>query len=683
MEATLDNTGPRLLVVEDNPADATILIHFLREADGPIHVDTAEDGEEAVRYLTRQGKFAETPTPDAVLLDINLPRKNGFEVLSAIRQDERTRRLPVFVISSTKNPEDVRRGQALNVAGFYTKPADLEEFERLARTLLLSEIPKFVPEKFSEAHTVPQLEEPAKSLHRVSDERFKQLVESVKDYAIFMLDPRGVILTWNEGAERVKGYRPDEILGRHFSIFYPPEALAINHPAYELEVASRTGRFNEEGWRLRKDGTPFWANVTITAIRDGRGELVGFGKVTRDMTDRQVAERTLRESERRFRLLVEGVKEYAIFMLSPEGKIVSWNVGAERINGYTAAEVIGKHFSIFYTPEALAKKHPDYELRVAREHGYYEEEGLRVRKDGSTFWANVTLTALFDQQGQLQGFSKVTRDVTERKRAEEEARQFAVRLEEKVNERTRELEASRQELMEQRDHLVRANEEMQQFVYIASHDLQEPIRGVVSCLQLVERCFGGPLNTEAKGYLELATQGAQRMRNLIEGLLHYGRVGFVPDASRPVELRTLVDEALKGLGALVAETGAKIEIEALPTVRGDGGQLVQVFQNLVANALHYRGEAPPHVVIGSHPEGPNWIVTVRDNGMGIDPAYFDRVFQLFQRLHADRHRYPGTGIGLAICKRIVEAHGGKIWVESELGVGSTFAFRLPGVGGTR
>jgi PAS domain S-box-containing protein len=255
------------------------------------------------------------------------------------------------------------------------------------------------------------------------DHRFRLLVQSVQDYGIFMLDPEGRISSWNAGAERIKGWSAGEIIGQHFSVFYPPEDVAAGKPAWELEVAVRDGRLEDEGWRVRKDGTRFWANVVITALFDEKGELQGFGKVTRDMTERRAAELALRESEERFRLLVQSVQDYGIFMLDTEGRISSWNAGAERIKGWSAGEIIGQHFSVFYPAEDVAAGKPAWELEVAVEEGRLEDEGWRVRKDGTRFWANVVITALFDERGELQGFGKVTRDMTERRNAEQALRE--------------------------------------------------------------------------------------------------------------------------------------------------------------------------------------------------------------------------------------------------------------------
>ncbi len=257
-----------------------------------------------------------------------------------------------------------------------------------------------------------------------SEEEFAKLVAGVRDYAIFLMDRQGHILTWNSGAEFIKGYRPEEIIGQHFSRFYPKEAVSSGWPAHELEVAAQTGRFEDEGWRIRQDGTRFWANIVITALWDKSGEVRGFLKITRDLTDRKQAEETVRIGEERFRLMVENVEAYAIFMIDPEGLVATWNAGAERIKGYTAEEIIGAHFSRFYPQEAIDQGWPAEELRRAAAKGRFEDEGWRIRKDGSRFWANVVITALRDENGVLRGYGKVTRDLTERKAAEEKARRL-------------------------------------------------------------------------------------------------------------------------------------------------------------------------------------------------------------------------------------------------------------------
>jgi PAS domain S-box-containing protein len=269
------------------------------------------------------------------------------------------------------------------------------------------------------------------SLDRISPEkRYRAMVEAIKDYAIFLLDAKGRIATWNAGAERIKGYRAEEIIGRHFSVFYPEEVAARGYPAEELRRAAELGRWEDEGWRVRKDGSRLWANVVITALRDERGELMGFAKITRDLTERRRNEEQLRQNEERMRRLMDAVED-AIFMLNPQGQVTSWNGGATRVLGFHAAEIIGRHFSRFYPVEAIAAREPERELADAAANGRIEREGWRLRKDGSRFCANVVVTAVYGVAGELVGFAKVVRDITERNqlRQLEYASELAARIE--------------------------------------------------------------------------------------------------------------------------------------------------------------------------------------------------------------------------------------------------------------
>jgi PAS domain S-box-containing protein len=263
-------------------------------------------------------------------------------------------------------------------------------------------------------------DQPTGPMDELNDEqRFQLLVTGVSDYAIYLLTPQGNVSSWNTGAQRFKGYAPQEIIGQHFSRFYTEEDRAAGVPAVALRTAIDEGKFEAEGWRVRKDGSRFWASVVIDPIRNDAGVLVGFAKVTRDITERRAAEEALRESEERFRLLVQGVTDYAIYMLSPAGLVTNWNSGAERIKGFVHDEVVGTHFSRFYTDEDRATGLPAHALGTATREGRFEKEGWRVRKDGSTFWAHVVIDAIRDARGTLVGFAKVTRDITEKKLAEE------------------------------------------------------------------------------------------------------------------------------------------------------------------------------------------------------------------------------------------------------------------------
>jgi len=367
--------------------------------------------------------------------------------------------------------------------------------------------------------------------------------------------------------------------------------------------------------------------------------------------ERRQVEGALRASEERFRLLVEGVKDYAIYMLDPDGQIVSWNAGAERIKGYRADEIIGQSFSRFYTPEDVRADLPRRELETASSVGQCEDEGWRIRKDGSRFWASVTVTALRDEGGTLRGFAKITRDITDRKHAEERLKQQAAEL-------------------------ARSNADLQQFAYVASHDLQEPLRMVASYTQLLARRYRGKLDQDADDFINFAVDGATRMQQLINDLLAYSRVETRGKEFSPTNCDEVVDLVIGDLSAAIAEAAAVVTRDSLPTVMADASQLGQLFQNLIANAVKYRRDEPPRVHVSAERDDGGWRFAVQDNGIGIDRQYFDRIFVIFQRLHG-KGDYPGTGIGLAICKKIVERHGGRIWVESEPGQGTTFYFTIP------
>jgi PAS domain S-box-containing protein len=306
---------------------------------------------------------------------------------------------------------------------------------------------------------------------RAAEERFHHLVDAVVDYAIYMLDPDGQVSTWNSGARRLKGYETAEILGQHFSVFYTPEDRERGKPERCLDIVRSEGRAEDEGWRLRKDGTKFWANVVVTALRNAEGTLVGFAKVTRDLTTRRAVEEELRHSEERFRLLVDNIGDYAIYMLDPDGRVATWNSGAQRLKGYAAHEIVGKNFSVFFPPEDIALGKPAHELEAARSYGRFEDEGFRTRKDGTRFWANAILTAVRDASGRLIGFAKITRDLSARREAEENERNL-------LRERTAREVAERGELA------LRASEERYRSL---SNRLEIVLEGVADGITVQDR----------------------------------------------------------------------------------------------------------------------------------------------------------------------------------------------------
>jgi PAS domain S-box-containing protein len=506
---------------------------------------------------------------------------------------------------------------------------------------------------------------------RESEDRFRMLVESVREYAIFMLDPQGNVLTWNAGAERFKGYRADEIIGQHFSRFYPPEALARGLPAHELKVAGEVGAFEDEGWRVRKDGSQFWANVVITAVRDGEGRLVGFAKVTRDLTQRRGHEERLRQSEERFRLLVEGVAEYAIFMLDVNGRVATWNVGAERIKGYKADEIVGQHFSLFYPSDARLSGWPEHELQVAAATGGFVDEGWRLRKDGTTFWASVTITALRDDKNQLLGFAKLTRDLTERKRIEA--------AEVTNHEREEILEAERSARMAAQ----RATRVKDEFLATLSHELRTPLSAILGWTQVLLLSAETAPAEQIRRAIGVIDRNARAQVQLIDDLLDLSRMmtGKIRLDLHQISILNVVQAAVDSARPAAEAKDIRLQtaLDSAPaTVSADGGRLQQVIWNLLSNAIKFTPKGGRiHTVlqrVNSHIE-----LSVSDTGIGIPAGFLPYVFDRFsQRDTSATRSFGGLGLGLAISKQLVELHGGTIKVASPgEGQGSTFVVELP------
>jgi PAS domain S-box-containing protein len=492
------------------------------------------------------------------------------------------------------------------------------------------------------------------------DSRFRLLVDAVTDYAIYMLDRTGTIVSWNPGAQKFKGYTEAEILGEHFSRFYTEEDKATGLPGRVLKTAAEEGRFEGEGWRVRKDGTRFWAHVIIDAIRAADGEVIGFAKITRDVSQRHEAERALRESEERFRLLVESVADYAIYMLDPDGIISSWNLGAQRFKGYSQDEILGQHFSRFYTEEDKATELPRRALATAEREGKFEAEGWRVRKDGTRFWAHVIIDAIRDDHGRLLGFAKITRDLTERREAQ------------RALEQTREAFFQAQKI-----------EAVGQLTGGVAHDFNNLLMAILGSLELVRKRV--PEDPRVTRLIDNAYQAAQRGASLTQRMLAFARrqelkldAVHIPDL-----VRGMADLLDRSLGPTIT-IDTRFPLSISP-VLADANQLELAILNLSMNARDAMRDGG-NITIAAREEtigeghatglaaGHYVAVCVADDGEGMDPDTLSRATEPF---FTTKGVGKGTGLGLSMVEGLAAQSGGKLIVESEKGKGTTIRLWLP------
>jgi PAS domain S-box-containing protein len=492
------------------------------------------------------------------------------------------------------------------------------------------------------------------------EDRYRLLIDSITDYAIYMLDENGYVTSWNPGARRFKGYESAEIIGRHFSRFYTDEDRQRGLPALALKAARENGRFEGEGWRVRKDGTRFWVNVVIDPIIDADGDLIGFAKVTRDLTERKSAEDTLRKSEEQFRLLIQGVTDYAIYMLSPEGIITNWNAGAERIKGYTPQEIIGQHFSKFYSPDDAAAGLPQMGLQTALREGRFEKEGWRYRKDGSKFWASVVIDPIRTPNGELIGYAKITRDMTERKQAQEQL------------ERAREAMAQSQKM-----------DAIGQLTGGVAHDFNNLLMAVLGSLELIRKRL--PEDPKLKLLLNNAFEGARRGVSLTQRMLSFARRQEL--SLTAVDVKALVSGMShileRSLGPLMTiETDIP---EGLPSIKADVNQLETALLNLTVNArdamphggrikIAARLVATPPVMGTKALNGECVVLSVSDTGEGMDADTLARAREPF---FTTKGVGKGTGLGLSMVLGMTEQLGGRLRIESLKGKGTSVELWIP------
>ena len=488
---------------------------------------------------------------------------------------------------------------------------------------------------------------------RDSEERFRAVAETATD-AIVAADKSGHITYFNQGAERIFGYAARDVISRPLTLLMPQrfhdahrQGLARFLTTGEARVVGRTVELVGQ----RKDGTEFPLELSLASWKVGGDTF--FAGILRDITDRKRAEELLRASEERFHLMVTHVEDYAIFMLDVEGNVATWNAGAERIKGYRADEIIGRHFSCFYVSYDVQAGKPEQLLQEAVRRGRCEDEGWRVRKDGSQFWANTVITALRDQHRTLLGFTKVTRDITERTRLEQEIQQHSVALE-------------------------AANKELDAFSYSVAHDLRAPLRAIDGFSRILLEDHAPTLAPEAQHYLNVVRKNSQRMGLLIDDLLAFSRLSRQLLNKQPVRPADLVRQCVDELRAEQQGRRVEIAIGDLPACQADPALLKHVWMNLMSNALKYTRKQEVAVIeVGSREQAGACVYFVKDNGVGFDMQYADKLFGVFQRLHRPED-YEGTGVGLAIVQRVIHRHGGRVWAEAAVNQGATFYFTFEG-----
>ncbi len=494
-------------------------------------------------------------------------------------------------------------------------------------------------------------------LEQIGDaKRLALLVEAVTDYALYLLDLDGNVISWNSGARRIKGYTADEIIGKNFSMFFTPEDRAAGKPARALRTAQSVGRFEDEGWRMRKDGSRFWASAVLDAVRAEDGTVIGFAKITRDLTERRAAQEALEQSERQFRLLVNGVIDHAIFMLDPEGRIASWNSGAENLKGYAAREIIGQHFSRFYTEEDRAAGLPQKFLSTARDKGKVTSDGWRVRKDGSRFWASVVIDAIHDEKGDLIGFAKITRDLTEHREAQ-------------------------QKLDEAREQLFQAQkmEAIGQLTGGVAHDFNNLLTVIVSGADLAEPCIQG--NEKLKRLIGNMRHAALRGERLTKQLLAFSR--RQPLKPETVDIAQQLNSFMELLShSLRADVRIVSDIPTnLPPVQIDVGQLELALLNIGLNArdampdggtLTIRARKHGGEIRG---KGSSYVVIdLIDTGIGMSEEVQARAFDPF---FTTKDIGRGSGLGLSQAYGFAKQSGGTLTLDSAPGKGTKVSLHLP------
>jgi PAS domain S-box-containing protein len=634
----------QILVVEDMPADVVLINRELRKGGLVFRVHLATTEKEFMRNL-RDGP------PDVILSDHDLPSFDGFSALALAQKH--CPDVPFLFVTGSMGEQVAVESLRSGASDYVLK----DRLEALVPAVL----------RALRASEERRRRREAESALAESEDHFRTLVESVKDYAIFRLDADGHIATWNTGVEFIIGYRAEDILGRSYSCLYPPVDAEQRLAQRALEATVKQGRTEQEGWRVRRDGSRFYASTTLTALPATGGPLRGFAVIMRDETERRRAAEELRKSAARHTAIVESAID-AIISIDHEGLVREWNSAAVRLFQYSREDAVGRKIDSLIAAPALMQL---YQQGLAQYlvTGAGSLIGRPVamtarRADGTEFPIEMGIARIAGSQPAL--YSAVIRDMTAHQAAAEEVQRLNAELEQRVKDRTAELET--------------ANHELESFSYSVSHDLRAPLRHITGFVSMLKARANPNLDPESRDLLQSIAASADRMSRLIEALLKFSRTGRTELHKQHVSLSQLLRSVQAEFKDEARGRVVDWRVEPLPDVEGDPELLRQVLVNLVSNALKYTRPRPiPRIEIGSRRDGPNVVCYVRDNGVGFDTSYTDKLFGVFQRLHRAKE-FEGTGIGLATIRLIIQRHGGRVWAEGAVDKGATFYFSLPANG---
>lgn len=631
-----------ILMLEDQPKDAELISDELRRAGLRFDATRVDTRDAFLREIERR-------RPDVILSDHGLPSFDGVTALSVAKR--KCPEVPFVFVTGAMGEEFAIKIFENGATDYVLKHQLAELAPAIRRALRRAQKQRVAMKSYAD-------------LQR-NEESYRQLVHSVTDYALYMLDASGRITTWNSGAEKIEGFTADEAIGKHISQLFPHDPNAAARYDDILRFAAEHGRYEEEGWRVRRDGTRFWINVVVTAVRDdATGRLKGFAKIARDLTERKHYVEALRRSELRTRAIIETALD-AVVLMDEHGVIQEWNPAAERMFGFKRDQVVGRKLADMIIPVYLRGAHTRGMARYLTEgHSVVlgqRYETIATRADGTEFPVELAVTEMPTEGMRM--FTGYISDITSRKRIEADLKRFSQELEQQVAKRTEQLEA--------------ANKELEAFSYSVSHDLRAPLRHINGFVEILQASAAETLSPEDRDLLKTIADSARHMGKLIDDLLSFSRMGRTELRFVPVKLDNIVQEALKELRFDAQREHVHLKVDPLPTVRGDPVMLRQVFINLLSNALKYsRGRRPARIEVFSVESSTEDIVGVRDNGVGFDPAYAQKLFGVFQRLHSPQE-FEGTGIGLAIVRRVIARHEGRVWAEAQVDQGATFYVALP------